>query len=87
MPLLPGSLAGHGNRYPALLLLNYALAVHLRTVRKYDPLREQKPARTTREQLKEIKEACGELVAEGLAYESNGWLRISPFGRRACERF
>jgi len=46
--------------------------VHLRTVRKYDPLREQKPARMTPEQVKEIEEACRELVAEGLAHESNG---------------
>ena len=61
--------------------------VHLRTVRKYDPLREQKPARTTPEQLKEIEEACGELMAEGLAHESNGRLRISSLGRRAFERF
>lgn len=61
--------------------------VHLRTVRKYDPLRAQKPARTTPEQLKEIEESCRKLVAEGLAYESNGWFRISPLGTEACKRF
>lgn len=61
--------------------------VHLGTVRKYDPLRSQKPAGVTPEQLKEIEESCGKLVAEGLAHESNGRFSISSLGRRACERF
>lgn len=61
--------------------------VHLRTVRKYDPLREQRPVKPTREQIKEIEEACIKLAAEGLAHESNGRFRISSLGRRAYERF
>jgi len=61
--------------------------VHLRTVRKYDPLREQRPVRATPEQVKETEEACRELVAKGLAHESNGRFGISLLGRRVCERF
>ena len=61
--------------------------VHLRTVRKYDPLREQRPVRATPEQVKETEEACRELVAKGLAYESNGRFGISLLGRGVCERF
>lgn len=61
--------------------------VHVRTVRRYDPLREQKPAGVTPEQVKEIEESCRRLVAEGLAHESNGRYGISPLGRSACERF
>ena len=61
--------------------------VHLRTVRKYDPLREQRPARATPEQVKETEEGCRELAAEGLAYESNGRFGISLLGRRVCQRF
>ena len=61
------------------------MKVHLRTVRKYDPLREQKPAGTTPEQLRGVEEACAVLVVEGLAYEDKGWLRITPLGRRVCE--
>jgi len=56
--------------------------VHLRTVRKYDPLKE-KPVRPTREQAKELEEAISELAAEGLVHEeSNGRLRISSLGKR-----
>jgi DNA-binding transcriptional MerR regulator len=56
--------------------------VHIRTVRKYDPLRE-KPVKPSREQAKELEETCDELVAEGLLHEeSNGRLRISSLGRR-----
>ena len=61
--------------------------VHLRTVRKYDVLRAQKPARATPEQVKETEEGCRELAAEGLAYESNGRFGITLLGRRAFERF
>lgn len=53
--------------------------VHLRTVRKYDPLKP-KP---TREQDREIEEAISELAAKGLVHEeSNGRLCISSFGKR-----
>jgi hypothetical protein len=38
--------------------------VHLRTVRKYDPLRE-KPVRPSREQAKELEEAISKLAAKG----------------------
>jgi len=56
--------------------------VHLRTVRKYDPLRE-KPVRPSREQAKELDEAISKLAAKGLLHEeSNGRLRISSLGRR-----
>ena len=64
------------------------LKVHLRTVRKYDPLREQKPARLSAEQLEEIEEACSELVAQGLADEySGGRFGITFLGRRTYEKF
>jgi len=53
--------------------------VHLRTVRKYDPLKP-KP---TREQVKELEEAISELAAKGLLHEeSNARLRISSFGEK-----
>ena len=56
--------------------------VHLRTVRKYDPLKE-KPVKPTRERVKELEEAISELVAEGLLHEeSNGRLRVSSLGKR-----
>jgi len=56
--------------------------VHLRTVRKYDPLKE-KPVKPTRERVKELEEAISELVAEGLLHEeSNGRLRASSLGKR-----
>ena len=55
--------------------------VHLRTVRKYDPVRE-KP-KPTREQVKELEETISELAAEGLLHEeSNGRLRVSSLGKR-----
>jgi lipase chaperone LimK len=60
--------------------------VHLRTVRKYDPLRTQKP-RITPEQVKETEESCRKLAAEGLAYETNGRFGISLLGRKVQERF
>ena len=61
--------------------------VHLRTVRKYDPLREQKSVRPTIEQVRELEEACNELAAKGLLHkESNGRFRISFLGRRVCEK-
>jgi len=63
------------------------VGVHLRTVRKYDPLREQRPTRPSAEQVKEIEEACWKLVALGLAHESNGRFGISLLGRKVCERF
>lgn len=53
--------------------------VHLRTVRKYDPLKP-KP---TSEQDRELEEAISELAAKGLLHEgSNGRLRISSLGKR-----
>jgi len=56
--------------------------VHLRTVRKYDPLKE-KPVRPTRERVKELEEVISELATEGLLREeSNGQLRISSLGKR-----
>jgi len=58
------------------------VGVHLRTVRKYDSLRE-KPVRPSREQAKELDEAISKLAAKGLLHEeSNGRLRISSLGRR-----
>lgn len=61
--------------------------VHLRTVRKYDPLREQKPVGTTAEQLKELEKLCNELAAEGLVHiESDGRIRISSLGRRVYRK-
>lgn len=61
--------------------------VHLRTVRKYDPLREQKPVRPTAEQPKELEKLCNELAAEGLVHkESDGRIRISSLGRRTYKK-
>ena len=58
------------------------MKVHLRTVRKYDPLRE-KPVRPTREKVKELEEVISELAAKGLLHEeSNGRLRTSSLGKR-----
>lgn len=57
------------------------VGVHLRTVRKYDPLRE-KP-KPTREQVKELEEAISELAAKGLLHEeSDGRLRTTSWGKR-----
>lgn len=61
------------------------LNVHLRTVRKYDPLRE-KPVRPTREPVKELEEACSKLAAKGLIEEDNRGLRISSLGKRVNVR-
>ncbi len=58
------------------------MEVHLRTVRKYDPLKE-KPVKPTRERVKELEEVFSELAAEGLLHEeSNGQLCISSLGKR-----
>ena len=63
------------------------VGVHLRTVRKYDPLREQRPIRPTVDQLKEIEEACSELAAEGLVRkESDGRFRITSLGKRTYKK-
>jgi len=63
------------------------VGVHLRTVRKYDPLREQKPVRPTAEQLKELEKLCNELAAEGLVRkESDGRLRIAYLGKRTYKK-
>lgn len=63
------------------------VGVHLRTVRKYDPLREQKPVRPTAEQLKELEKLCNELAAEGLVRkESDGRLRITFLGKRTYKK-
>ncbi len=64
------------------------LGVHIRTVRKYDPLRERKPAGPIAAQLKEIKEACSGLIAQGLVdEESDGRICLSPLGRRVHVKF
>jgi len=56
--------------------------VHLRTVRKYDPLKE-KPVRPTRERVNELEGAISELVAEDLLHEeSHGRLRVTSLGKR-----
>ena len=61
--------------------------VHLRTVRKYDSLRVQKPVRPATEQVEELEEAYSELVAEGLVHEdSNGRFRITFLGRRTYKK-
>jgi len=63
------------------------VGVHLRTVRKYDPLREQGPSRPTVDQLKENEEACSELAAEGLVRkESDGRFRITSLGKRTYKK-
>ena len=64
------------------------LEVHLRTVRKYDPLREQIPIRPTVDQPKDIEEICSELEDEGLVWkESDGRFRITSLGKRTYEKF
>ena len=55
--------------------------VHLRTVRKYDPLRE-KPVRPARNQFDDVEEACSELAAKGLIEKDNRGLRITSLGKR-----
>lgn len=63
------------------------VGVHLRTARKYDPIR-QKGTRPTREQIEELGEALGELVANGLVQKlRDGRLRITSLGKRTYERF
>ncbi len=55
--------------------------VCLRTVRKYDPIRE-KPE-PTRERVKDLEQVISELIAKGLLHEeSNGRLRASSLGKR-----
>ena len=61
--------------------------VHLRTVRKYDPLRVQKPVRAAAEQVEELEETRSELAAEGLVREdSNGRFHITFLGRRTYKK-
>jgi len=60
--------------------------VHLRTVRKYDPLRE-KSVGPTAEQANKLKEACDEMVARGVLYrESDGRLWFTSLGERVLVR-
>lgn len=60
--------------------------VHLRTVHKYDPLRE-KPVGPTAEQVKEIEQACDELVAKGVLQRySDGRLWFTSLGKRVLVR-
>ena len=62
------------------------LNVHIRTVRKYDPLREKKPVMPTAEQDRQHEESCSELAAEGLLHrESDGRFRISFWGKRPTQ--
>ena len=62
--------------------------VHLRTVRKYDPLREQRPVGPDRERVKEIEEACNKLAAEGLVQKvGDGGFLITSLGKRTCEKW
>jgi predicted transcriptional regulator len=61
------------------------VGVHLRTVRKYDPLKEKR--KPTPEQIKEKEESCIKLVALGLAEEIGGRFRISSLGRQAYEKY
>ena len=64
------------------------VGVHLRTVRKYDPFREQRPVKPTREQIKEIEEACIRLAAEGLAQKvGDGGFRITSLGKQTYEEY
>lgn len=64
------------------------LGIHVRTVRKYDPLREQKPGSPTTEYVRECEENCMELIDKGLLHKnSEGGLRISFLGKRALKRF
>ena len=64
------------------------LNVHIRTVRKYDPLREKKPVMPTAEQDRQHEESCRELAAEGLLHrESDGRFRISFLGKKAYARW
>ena len=64
------------------------VGVHLITVRKYDPLREQKPVSPTAEQDNEFQEACNGLVAMGLVQEEgNGQFKLSSLGRRTNRKF
>ena len=64
------------------------LGIHVRTVRKYDPLREQKSGSSTTEQVKELEEDLRELVAGGFVHKnSEGRFRISFFGKRTLKKF
>ena len=64
------------------------LRIDIRTVRKYDPLREQKPVMPTAEQVKQVEEDCNVLVTEGLLHkESDGQVRISYLGKRGVARW
>lgn len=57
--------------------------VHLRTVRKYDPLRE-KPVRPAPEPVKGLEKACSELAAKGLIEEDSRGVRITALGKRVA---
>jgi len=60
--------------------------VHLRTVRKYDPLRE-KPVGLSAEQANEIERDCDELVAKGVLQRySDGRLWFTSLGERVLVR-
>ena len=60
----------------------------IRTVRKYDPLRKQKPDILTEGKIKEINEACDGLIALGLVCEDNdGRIYISDFGKKVRVRW
>jgi len=64
------------------------LGLDVRTVRKYDPLREKKSSKLTDEQIREFLDACNELVAAGLLHtDGNGRFRISFLGKRAYARY
>ncbi len=61
------------------------LKLTVRTVNKYDPLREKRVGPTAKQL--EFLEACRGLVAIGLAEESDEKFRISPLGKRLCTRW
>jgi len=59
------------------------VGVHIRTVRKYDPLRDQEKDGVTSEALNETREALKELVARYLVEERDGgFFLITILGRR-----
>lgn len=61
--------------------------VHLRTVRKYDPLRVQKPIESTTERVNGFQETCDNLVAMGVFDESEKGLWVTSFGKRVLVEF
>jgi len=60
--------------------------VHLRTVRKYDPLRE-KPAMPARQEADELEKAIGKLAAKGLIEEDSRGVRITYLGKKVHAKF